>query len=71
VELTPLNQTTGLVGFLFVAFDYVVWLTSSFLTAIDLPRKHRLAILLLVGIFSFIVGVALSTANVAWALLRK
>jgi hypothetical protein len=73
VRLTqrPLNKTTGLMGFLLVAFGSVVWLIAGFLTKANLPRTNRFTVLLLVAIASFILGVAFSTANVVWFLLRK
>jgi hypothetical protein len=67
----PLDQTIGLVGFFLVAFATVVGLISSFLTTSNSPMSRGLAILLFAAIFSFISGVALSAANVAWVLLRK
>jgi hypothetical protein len=67
----PLNPTTGLVGFLLVAFASVVWLISSFLITLGPRLADRLAILLFVAIGCFILGVILATANLAWGLLRK
>jgi len=67
----PLNPTAGLVGFLLVAFASVVWLISSFLNTDGSRRGDRLAILLFAAIGCFILGVILTTANVAWGLLRK
>jgi hypothetical protein len=67
----PLNQTTGLVGFFLVGVASVVWLISSFLTTSDSLRNHWLVIVLFAAIFSFILGVALTAANLAWVLLRK
>lgn len=67
----PLKPTTGLVGFLLVAFASVVWLISSFLITIGSRLGDRLAILLLAAIGCFILGVVLATANVGWALLRR
>jgi hypothetical protein len=66
-----LNRTTGLLGFLLVAFASFVWLISSFLTTLSLPLGGRLAILLFVAIGCFILGLVLATANVCWALLRR
>ena len=73
VRLTqrPLNETVGLLGFFLVAFAFVVWLISSFIITIDSPPSLRLLVLLFAAIFSFISGVVLSTANVAWVFLRK
>jgi hypothetical protein len=67
----PLKPTTGLIGFLLVAFASVVWLISSFLTAHGSRMGDRLAELLFAAIACFVLGVAFCTANVAWALLRK
>jgi hypothetical protein len=73
VRLTqrPINQSVGLVGFLLVAFASVVWLISSFLTASGSPLNRWLVILLFAAIFSFMLGVAVSAANMAWVFLRK
>jgi lipopolysaccharide export LptBFGC system permease protein LptF len=67
----PANQTVGLVGFFLVAFASAVWLASSYLTTSNSPLSRWLVILLFAAIFSFILGVTLSAANVAWVLLRK
>jgi hypothetical protein len=67
----PGNPTTGFVGFLLVAFASVVWLISSFVMARSLPRGDRLPILLFAAMASFVLGVAFSTANATWALLRR
>jgi hypothetical protein len=67
----PVNQTVGLGGFFLIAFASVVWLASSYLTTSNSPPSSRLVILLFLAIFSFILGVTLSAANVAWVLLRK
>jgi hypothetical protein len=67
----PLNQTTGLVGFFLVAVASVIWLSSSFLATNDSLRSQGLIIVLFASIFSFILGVALTAANLAWVLLRK
>jgi len=67
----PLNQTTGLVGFFLVAVASVIWLSSSFLATNDSLRSQGLVIVLFASIFSFILGVALTAANLAWVLLRK
>jgi hypothetical protein len=67
----PLNQTTGLIGFFLVAVASVVWLSLSFLATSDSLRTHGLVIVLFAAIFSFILGVALSVANLAWVLLRS
>ena len=73
VRLTqhPLNPTTGLVGFLLVAFASVVWLISSFFITVRSLASHRITILLFTAMACFVVGVAFSAANVAWALLRR
>ena len=73
VRLTqrPLNQTTGLIGFLLVAFGSVVWLIAGFLTKANLPRTNRFPVILFVAIASFILGVVFSTANVVWSRLRN
>ena len=67
----PINPTTGLVGFLLIAFASVVWLISSFLHTGRSRLGDRLAMLLFAAIGCFILGVVLATANVAWGLLRK
>lgn len=67
---TP-HETLGHLGFLVVAFAFVVLLASSYLTTSDPPLFRWLLILRFVGIFGFILGVTVSAANVAWALLRK
>jgi hypothetical protein len=67
----PLNQATGLVGFFLVGVASVVWLISSFLVTSDSLRNHWLVVVLFAAIFTFILGVALTAANLAWALLRK
>lgn len=67
----PLNPTTGLVGFLLVAFASLVWLISSFLITGGSMRGNRFPILLFAAMGCFILGVAFSTINVAWGLLRK
>lgn len=73
VRLTqrPLNQTTGLAGFFLVAFASVVWLISSFRTTNDSLLSRWLVILLFAAIFSFLLGVVISAANVAWVFLQK
>ena len=64
-----LNLTTGMIAFLLVALASVVWLITSFVT--DGSRLgDRLAIFLFAAMACFIVGVALSTVNLAWILLR-
>jgi hypothetical protein len=67
----PLNQTTGLVGFLFIAAEAFIWLSSSLLATSDSLRNHWLAVALFAAMFSFILGVALTAANLAWVLFRK
>jgi len=67
----PLNLTTGIIGFLLLALASVVWLISSFLNTDGSRWSDRFAILLFAAMACFIVGVAFSTANVAWALLRS
>ena len=67
----PLNQTTGLVGYSLIAFASAVWLISSFVSTARSPLSRWVVMLLFAGIFSFILGVALSAVNVAWVLLRK
>ncbi len=67
----PLNPTTGLLGFLLIAFASLVWLISSFLTRDGSTRGHRFPILLFAALGCFILGVVFSTANVAWGLLRR
>jgi len=66
-----LNEASGLIGFSLIAFGSVVWLICSFLTAKNSPLSNRLAILLFVAMFSFVLGLAFSAANIAWELLRK
>ena len=67
----PANYTIGLMSFFLVASALIVWLISSFLTSSDSPPTRRLFIPLFAAIFSFLVGVALSAANLVWVLLRK
>jgi hypothetical protein len=67
----PLNQTSGLVGFLFIAAASSVWLSSSLLATSDSLRNHWLVIVLFAAMFSFILGVTLTAANLAWVLLRN
>jgi hypothetical protein len=67
----PINQTTGLVGFILVGVASVIWLVSSSLATSDSLRTRWLVIVLFGAIFSFILGVALTTANLAWVLVRK
>jgi hypothetical protein len=73
VHLTqrPINQTTGLVGFILIGVASVVWLVSSSLATSDSLRNRWLLIVLFGAIFSFILGVALTAANLAWVLVRK
>ena len=67
----PINQTTGLVGFILVGVASVIWLVSSSLATSDSLRTRWLVIVLFGAIFSFIFGVALTAANLAWVLVRK
>jgi len=67
----PLNLATGIIGFLLLALASVVWLISSFLNTDASRWSDRFAILLFAAMACFIAGVAFSTANVAWALLRS
>jgi hypothetical protein len=67
----PINQTTGLVGFILVGVASVIWLVSSSLATSDSLRTRWLVIVLFGAIFSFILGVALTAANLAWVLVRK
>jgi hypothetical protein len=67
----PPNLATGLIGFLLVTLASVVWLISSFLMKDTSRSGDRLAIYLFATMACFIVGVASSTANVVWALLRS
>ena len=67
----PINQTTGLVGFNLVGVASVVWLISSSLATSDSLRNTWLVIVLFAAVFSFILGVALTAANLAWILVRK
>jgi hypothetical protein len=67
----PLNQTSGRVGFLFIAAASSVWLSSSLLATSDSLRNHWLVIVLFAAMFSFILGVALTAANLAWVLVRN
>ena len=69
--LRPVNQTVGLVGFFLVAFASAVWLLSSLTTTRNSPPSRWVVILLLAAIFSFVSGVVMTTANVAWVLLRR
>jgi hypothetical protein len=73
VRLTqrPLNQTAGLTGFFLVAFASVVWLISSFLTTKVSRMSRSMVILIFVAAFSFMLGVVLSAANLAWIFLRR
>jgi len=66
----PANLMVGLVSFFLIARAFVVWLISSFVTTSGIP-SHRLLILLFAPIFSFLLGLLLSAANIAWVLLRE
>ena len=66
----PANQMVGLVSFFLVAGAFVVWLISSFVPTSGSLPSHRLLILLFAAIFSFLLGLVLSAANIAWVLLR-
>jgi hypothetical protein len=66
-----LNSTTGLVGFLLIAFGSVVWLISGFLmTGVSL-RGKQLTILLFAAMACFMWGMVVCTANVVWGTLRR
>ena len=67
----PLSPTTGVVGFILIALASVVWLISSFFMGISSRSSDRLAIYLFASMACFIVGVAVSAANLAWALARS
>jgi hypothetical protein len=67
----PVSPVPGLIGFLLVAFASAIWLISSFLMTDRSRPAGRLAILLFAAMGCFILGAVFSTANVAWALLRK
>jgi hypothetical protein len=66
-----LNPTSGLVGFILIAFASVVWMISSFVITDRSFRTDRLAILPFAAVGCFILGVVLATANVAWGVLRQ
>jgi len=67
----PANKMVGLVSVFLVAGAFVVWLISSFVTTSGSPPGHRLLILLFAAIFSFLLGLVLSAANIAWVLFRR
>ena len=67
----PPNQSVGLVSFALVSLPLGVWLISSlFITGASSP-SHRLLILLFAAIFSFLLGLVLSTVNVAFAVFQR
>jgi hypothetical protein len=67
----PPNQSIGLVSFGLVSLALGVWLISSlFITGASSPN-HRLLVLLFVAILSFLVGLVLSTVNVAFAVFQR
>ena len=67
----PINQTAGFVGFILVGVASIIWLISSSLATSDSLRNPWLVRVLFAAVFSFILGVALTAANLAWVLVRK
>ena len=67
----PPNQSIGLVSFALVSLAIGVWLISSLIFTGASAPNHRLIVLLFVAILSFLVGLVLSTVNVALALFQR
>ena len=67
----PPNQSIGLVSFALVTLAIGVWLISSLIFTGASAPNHRLIVLLFVAILSFLVGLVLSTVNVAFALFQR
>jgi len=67
----PPNQSIGLVSFALVSLAIGVWLISSLIFTGASAPNHRLIVLLFVAILSFLVGLVLSTVNVAFALFQR
>ena len=67
----PPNQSIGLVSFALVSLAIGVWLISSLIFTGASAPNHRLIVLLFLAILSFLVGLVLSTVNVAFALFQR
>jgi lipopolysaccharide export LptBFGC system permease protein LptF len=66
----PLNQTTGLLSFMFIALAFIGWLIGGSFIGIDSPLSTWQAGTLFGTILSFLLGWALFAANVACTLFR-
>jgi hypothetical protein len=67
----PLNQTMGLLSFMFIALAFIVWLiVGSFIGINDSALSNGQAGALFGTILSFLLGWGLFAANVAWTLFR-
>jgi hypothetical protein len=60
------HQMTGLAGFLLIASASAIWLVSCFI-----PPSHRAIVPLFVAILLFVLGLAISAANVVWVFLYQ
>jgi len=66
----PLNQTTGLLSFTFIALAFILWLIVGSFIGINSPLSIWQVGGLFGTILSFLFGWALFAANVAWTLFR-
>jgi hypothetical protein len=66
----PPNQFAGLVGFFLIAAAALIWLSAAYMVGSHWPSNHAQVITLLAAILSFVAGTLVTTANLAWVLLK-
>lgn len=65
------NHIAGLAGFFLIAAAALTWFGGTHAVRSQSLPRHAQIVAPLVAILSFVVGTVLTSANLAWALLKK